>query len=125
MSTTVQDIPDRLEMSDYKDHWVRMFESEKARLESALGDIAERVDHVGSTSIPGMAAKPIIDIQISVRNLHPMDGYKEVMQRLGYTHLSDSPPGDHIYPLFHMPATWRIRITCISANWEETRSGGI
>lgn len=106
MNVTVQDAPPLLEMSEYRDHWVEMFEAEKARIKAAFGDFADRVDHVGSTSIPGMKAKPIIDIQISVRNLHPMEGYKEVMRRLGYIHLSDSPPGDHIYPLFHMPATW-------------------
>ena len=95
-----------LEISEYQDKWVRMFELERERLKEALGDFAVRIDHVGSTSVQGMTAKPIVDIQISVRNLHPMSAYKGVMERLGYTHLSDSPPGDHIYPLFHAPATW-------------------
>lgn len=95
-----------LEVSEYQDQWVQMFELEKERLRAALGDFATRIDHVGSTSVPGMNAKPIVDIQISVRELHPISAYKGVMERLGYTHLSDSPPGDHIYPLFHTPATW-------------------
>lgn len=98
--------PDLLEISEYREEWVRMFEQESARLREALGDFAVRIDHVGSTSIPGMAAKPVVDIQISVRGLHPMAAYKQTMLDLGYTHLSDSPPGDHIYPLFHMPETW-------------------
>jgi GrpB-like predicted nucleotidyltransferase (UPF0157 family) len=107
VSTTVfEEGPPLLEMSEYQDNWVLMFEQEKARLEAALGDFAVRIDHVGSTSVQGMTAKPVIDIQISVRDLHPISAYKDVMQRLGYTHLSDSPPGDHIYPLFHFPATW-------------------
>jgi GrpB-like predicted nucleotidyltransferase (UPF0157 family) len=93
-------------MSEYRGEWVQIFEEEKARLKGALGDFAVRIDHTGSTAVKGMAAKPIVDLQISVRGLHPISGYKGVMESLGYTHLSDSPPGDHLYPLFHMPATW-------------------
>jgi len=95
-----------LEISEYRPEWEHMFELEKGRLAVAFGSFAVRIDHVGSTAIEGMRAKPIVDIQISVRELHPISAYKDVMQDLGYTHLSDSPPGDHIYPLFHRPATW-------------------
>lgn len=98
--------PRSLEISDYQDEWARMFEEEEQRLKTALGSFAARIDHVGSTAVQGMAAKPTVDIQISVGELHPISAYKGVMQNLGYTHLSDSPPGDHIYPLFHFPATW-------------------
>jgi len=105
-ATVFEEGPVLLEVSEYQDKWLHMFELEKARLKAALGDFAARIDHVGSTSVQGMHAKPIVDIQISVRDLHPISAYKGMMEDLGYTHLSDSPPGDHIYPLFHTPATW-------------------
>jgi GrpB-like predicted nucleotidyltransferase (UPF0157 family) len=99
-------VPQALEMSPYDSRWPAMFQQEKERIAKELGDIAVRIDHVGSTAVPGMTAKPIIDIQISVKVLHPMTPYKKILLSLGYTHLSDSPPGDKIYPLFHRPAAW-------------------
>ena len=49
--------------------WPDRFAQARARLASALGPTALRIDHVGSTSIPGLAAKPVIDIQVSVADL--------------------------------------------------------
>jgi GrpB-like predicted nucleotidyltransferase (UPF0157 family) len=42
-----------------------------ARVRAALGDLAVRLDHVGSTAVPGLAAKPIVDLQVSVAALDP------------------------------------------------------
>lgn len=52
----------------------------------------------------GLAAKSVIDMQISVRELHPMTPYLLPLERLGYTHVPH--PDDRVYPLFHRPATW-------------------
>lgn len=54
---------------DYDPAWPARFEAEAARLRQALGPLAQRIDHVGSTSVPGLAAKPVIDMQISVKPL--------------------------------------------------------
>jgi GrpB-like predicted nucleotidyltransferase (UPF0157 family) len=53
---------------DYDPRWSEMFEEEKARLLDALRDLDVQVEHVGSTAVPGLAAKPIIDILIVVPN---------------------------------------------------------
>jgi GrpB-like predicted nucleotidyltransferase (UPF0157 family) len=53
------------------------------RLRSALGDVALRIDHIGSTSIPGLDAKPIIDIQISVAALELVATFREPLEALG------------------------------------------
>lgn len=50
----------------------------------ALGPVAVRLEHVGSTSVPGLAAKPIIDLQVSVAALEPRDVYVQPLERLGY-----------------------------------------
>lgn len=98
--------PPPIAVMPYNPEWAQMFEKECSRIKAALGTIAIRIDHVGSTSVPGMVAKPIIDIQISVNQVHPMLQYKGLLERLGYAHLPDVPPGDKIYPLFHAPSTW-------------------
>jgi GrpB-like predicted nucleotidyltransferase (UPF0157 family) len=56
-------------IAPYNASWPAMFESEATRIREVLGGRALRIEHVGSTSIPGLAAKPVIDIQISVQSL--------------------------------------------------------
>jgi len=46
--------------------------------------VALRIDHIGSTAVPGLAAKPIIDVQISVATFEPIDAFKDPLESLGY-----------------------------------------
>lgn len=85
----------------YDPGWPREFEAERERIARVLGNIAIRIDQVGSTSVPGLSAKPVIDIQISVARLHPMDTYTPALAELGYTHVPS--PGDSFAPFFHRP----------------------
>jgi GrpB-like predicted nucleotidyltransferase (UPF0157 family) len=93
-----------LEIVCYDDQWPRMFAAERGRLADTLGRLALRIDHNGSTSVPGLSAKPIIDIQISVLHLQPLTAYAVGLTRLGYAHLPD--PDDSFCPFFHRPAVW-------------------
>ena len=56
-----------------------------------LGAVALRVDHIGSTAVPGLAAKPIIDVQISVAALGPIEAFKDPLELLGYVYRADNP----------------------------------
>ena len=56
-------------ISKYNPKWAEEFESIKLSLQEILGDLALRIDHIGSTSVPGLGAKDIIDIQITVKEL--------------------------------------------------------
>ncbi|MBV9733074.1 MAG: GrpB family protein [Verrucomicrobia bacterium] len=56
----------RIEVVDYDPSWPDTFESLRSILWPALADVASSIEHVGSTSVPGLAAKPIIDISIVV-----------------------------------------------------------
>ena len=58
-------------MADSPD-WPPRFEAERARLQEFLGALARRIDHVGSTSVPGMPSKPVIDMQITVDTVAPL-----------------------------------------------------
>jgi GrpB-like predicted nucleotidyltransferase (UPF0157 family) len=81
-----------------------MFAAEKIRLEQALGSAALRVEHHGSTSVPGLAAKPIIDIRVSVAALEPLDRFVDALATLGYVHVPHAD--DERCPFFHRPADW-------------------
>jgi GrpB-like predicted nucleotidyltransferase (UPF0157 family) len=56
----------------YDPAWPARFAEIGTALRGALGDMALRIDHIGSTSVPGLVAKPIIDIQVSVARLDPV-----------------------------------------------------
>jgi GrpB-like predicted nucleotidyltransferase (UPF0157 family) len=49
----------------YDETWPARFEEQRARIKRAVGEAALRIDHIGSTAVPGLAAKPIIDVQVS------------------------------------------------------------
>jgi GrpB-like predicted nucleotidyltransferase (UPF0157 family) len=86
--------------------WPARFAAEAAQIRAALGPAALRVDHVGSTAVPGLAAKPIIDIQVSVAQIQPMDPYRPALERLGYRHTPyPDPDGVVRYPFFGRPPT--------------------
>lgn len=79
---------------DYDPAWPAIAAAEIARIEAALGDVATRVDHVGSTAVPELAAKPIVDLQVSVVELEPTDRYARPLEELGYLFAPDSESPD-------------------------------
>ena len=58
-----------IEIVDYDTAWPRQFEEEKGRILAAIGRHVAAVEHIGSTAVPGLAAKPIIDILVGLRSL--------------------------------------------------------
>ncbi len=94
----------QLEILPYDPAWLLDFETERQRIAEALGALARRIDHHGSTAVPGLAAKPIIDIQVSVEQLEPIRAYLEPLAALGYQHLPS--PDDAVCPFFYRPKEW-------------------
>jgi len=81
---------DFIEVVAYQTGWRDQFVAIASDLRQSLGESALRIDHVGSTSVDGLAAKPIIDIQISVHQLHTMEQYQSALERIGYRYRSDN-----------------------------------
>lgn len=82
---------DRVIIAPYDPEWPELFRGLGARLREALGDVASRIDHIGSTSIPGLAAKPIIDVQISVADFEPLDAFRVPIESVGFVWQADNP----------------------------------
>jgi GrpB-like predicted nucleotidyltransferase (UPF0157 family) len=97
-------MPAAIEIVPYDPAWSAAFAAERDRIVAVLRTVAVRIDHNGSTSVPGLAAKPVIDIQISVRILQPVEAYGALLEQLGYTHVPHED--DSVCPYFHRPATW-------------------
>lgn len=73
-----------IEVVEYDPSWPERFEEESNLLRETLGDIAVEVHHIGSTAVPGLAAKPIIDILIEIADLAALDARNRDMELIGY-----------------------------------------
>lgn len=89
-----------IEIVPYQETWPLAFQEIAASLRQALGRLAKRIDHIGSTSVPGLAAKDIIDVQITVAALN--QPLIRAMNDLGYT-LPEGVWRDHPPPNFVGP----------------------
>ncbi len=69
---------------DYDPEWPKWFARAAAQVRGALGEAALQVDHVGSTSVPGLAAKPLIDVNLVVADTTDEDAYAPDLEALGY-----------------------------------------
>lgn len=105
---------------DYDPRWPVVFQREAVEIRATLGEIAVRIDHVGSTAVPGMASKPIIDINISVRDMEPVDAYRAPLETLGYLFVPvpDSPDLHFFGKPVTRPRTHHVHV-CEAGSYEE------
>ncbi|MBO7630896.1 MAG: GrpB family protein [Lachnospiraceae bacterium] len=73
----------------YNESWQQDFLDIKAELEPALGELALRIEHVGSTSVPGLSAKPIIDIDAVMEDYSKLAAVVSALAAIGYIHEGD------------------------------------
>lgn len=73
----------------YDEAWATAFEMIRAELEGALGDLIISIEHVGSTSVKGMSAKPCIDIDVVIRDYSVFDDVVQRLNAIGYIHEGD------------------------------------
>jgi GrpB-like predicted nucleotidyltransferase (UPF0157 family) len=83
--------PHPVEIVAYDPAWTARFAELGRDLRAGLGEVALRIDHIGSTAVPGLAAKPIIDIQVSVADFEPLAAYRLPLEQLGYVYRADNP----------------------------------
>ena len=74
----------RIVLQSYDPEWPKRFAAEAERLRGVLGDRALLIEHVGSTSVPGLIAKPIIDMLLAVADSSDEGAYLSVMESAGY-----------------------------------------
>lgn len=77
-------IHERVTLTPYRPEWEQLFQVEKERVKQALGDLAVNIHHVGSTAVPGLSAKPVIDLMVEVPSLEQTAVCIPALQILGY-----------------------------------------
>ena len=76
----------RITVLPYDPQWKENFKAIRLELAESLGDLALRIEHVGSTSVEGLQAKPIIDIDVVIRDNTPLDTVIAALAKIGYQH---------------------------------------
>jgi GrpB-like predicted nucleotidyltransferase (UPF0157 family) len=119
-AAAVGDLPEhnaRIELSEYDPKWPRLYEREAERIGHALGPKMLRIEHVGSTSVPGLAAKPLIDIVLVVADTTDEDAYVPPLEAAGYV-LRIREPDWFEHRLFKGPDT-NVNVHTFSEGCEE------
>src|SRR5881394_3428027 len=78
-----------LELAEYDPAWAERFEVEAALIAGAFGESAHQIEHVGSTSVPGLAGKPTVDIAVGVDRLDAVSSYVAPMRTSGFAYQPD------------------------------------
>jgi GrpB-like predicted nucleotidyltransferase (UPF0157 family) len=91
-------------LAEYDPDWPRLYEREAERIGATLGPKALRIEHVGSTSVPGLAAKPLVDIVLVVADSSDEEAYVAALEAAGYV-LRIREPEWHEHRLFKGPDT--------------------
>ncbi|MGZ4269529.1 MAG: GrpB family protein [Solirubrobacteraceae bacterium] len=100
--------------------WAAAAAAELARIAAALGPLAARLEHVGSTAVPGLASKPIIDLQVSVTAIEPRDAYVVPLEGLGYLFVpAPEAPDYHFFALPpERPRTHHLHVCAAGSDHE-------
>jgi GrpB-like predicted nucleotidyltransferase (UPF0157 family) len=101
-------------IADYDPAWAERFEIERDRIARALGPLAVRIEHVGSTAVPGLAAKPIVDMQLSVPDVYEEDAYLPALEDVGYSLRVREPE----HRLVRIYEEVQVHICSAGSDWE-------
>jgi len=94
----------KIPLFPYDNEWPRQFERERALLQDALGPAVAAIEHIGSTAVPGLIAKPIIDIMIGLADFDPADRLVPSLVKRGYTYI---PQYEDLMPFRRYLEKWQ------------------
>ena len=93
----VKKLAGKILLADYDPNWPALYAREELRLRATLGDRALRIEHAGSTSVPGLIAKPIIDIVLVVADTRDEAAYAPALEAQGYRLRIREPDGHRMF----------------------------
>ena len=113
---------DRVELVDHDPTWAQLFEQERELLAGVFDGLVVGIEHIGSTSVPDLCAKPIVDVLVGLRELELTDERVAAMERLGYAYLGEhglpgrlffrkEPRTHHVHVVQYGGEVWERQIT--------------
>jgi GrpB-like predicted nucleotidyltransferase (UPF0157 family) len=110
--------PDPIVLTPYDPAWPARFLDWKSKLAAALSPPARRIDHIGSTSVPGLAAKPSIDVQVSVDDIGNEVAYVPAIESLGVQLRNRDSQHRYFRPFAGLPRDVHIHVCRAGGVWE-------
>jgi len=107
-----------VEIQPYDESWPDRFQDWRRRLAAALGGVASRIAHVGSTAVPGLAAKPVVDIQVSVADLGNEPHYVPAIEAVGVLLRSREHARRYFRPPPPRPRAVQLHVCAAGSDWE-------
>ena len=112
---------DPLEVVAWDPAWPDLYEAMRVRLAAALGPLALRIEHVGSTAIAGIPAKPIVDIQVSVADVDDTDAYREQVESCGFALRYITAGWRYFRPPPGIPRNYQVHVVQVGSDRERAR----
>jgi GrpB-like predicted nucleotidyltransferase (UPF0157 family) len=109
---------DPVEVVPYDPAWPDAFAAWRDRLAAALGLAAHRIDHVGSTAVPGLAAKPVIDVQVGVAEVTDELAFRPALEGLGLVLRAREPGHRYFRPPRGRPREVQVHVCDAGGRWE-------
>jgi GrpB-like predicted nucleotidyltransferase (UPF0157 family) len=109
---------DPINLASYDKEWPARFASWRELISDSLEGVALRIEHIGSTSVPGMAAKPIVDVQVSVADLSSEQGYVPQLERLGVQLRSRDDLHRFFRPFADRRREVQVHVCLVNSPWE-------
>jgi GrpB-like predicted nucleotidyltransferase (UPF0157 family) len=110
-------------LADYDPKWPILYEEEKSSILGVIGDFIVDIQHIGSTAVPGLGAKPIIDIMVAICHLALIEKCVQPLQTIGYEYLGEyGIPGRHYFrkPPGHPHSTHHVHVVERESDfWEQ------
>jgi GrpB-like predicted nucleotidyltransferase (UPF0157 family) len=108
-----------IEIVPYDARWPAIFQDWKGRMLEVLTQPA-RIEHVGSTAVPGLPAKPIVDIQVSVADLKDERAYRPALESLGIRLRSRDDEHRYFHPPAERPRDVHVHVCSVGSRWERS-----
>jgi GrpB-like predicted nucleotidyltransferase (UPF0157 family) len=109
---------DPVEVVPFDEAWAVSFEAWRSRLAGALGAVALRIEHVGSTAVPGLPAKPVVDVQVSVSDTGDEAAYRGTIEGLGLPLRAREPGHRYFRPAPGVPRDVQVHVCDAGGAWE-------
>jgi len=106
---------DRVEIAPYDPDWPARFDREKVLIQGALGDMAVEVHHIGSTAVPGLAAKPVIDIMVAVESLEDQGILEDGLCPLGYVNVPHEDDRNRLFFRKGTPREYHVHVVRLNS----------
>ena len=107
-------IDEPIELSEYQAIWPRVFAEEQRRICQALNIPGDDLEHIGSTAVPGLAAKPIVDLMLGIGQLPPDRDLLKRLELLGWEALGEAGVSGRFY--FRMRSTMQANLSVVLKN---------